>query len=152
MRRRIRALVEGEAGAVVIEFALCIPIMMMVVFGVIDFSRAYYTLNDLTSAVREGARVAAVQPDPLSSDAVTKTKTAVKHFAIAFGGLPVRDDQITVSFSNPNDVTVVIQNYQFEFITPLAALMGRGDNKLIFTPRTAVFRWERQPLPTAGGT
>jgi Flp pilus assembly protein TadG len=146
MRRLLALFRREDRGAVVIEFALCIPIMLMVVFAVIDFSRAYYTLNNLTSAAREGARVAAIQVDPGSAEALANTRAAVKQYAIEFGGQTVTDAQISVAFVSPK-VTVTITGYQFQFITPLVGLIGGTNYTLVFPPRTAVFRWEREALP-----
>jgi Flp pilus assembly protein TadG len=51
-----------------IEFALVMPILLLLVFGVTEFSRAWMTMNVITAAAREGARVAVVT-DP-DTDAV----------------------------------------------------------------------------------
>ena len=51
---------QGEQGAVVVEFALVLPILMMFIFGIVEFGRGYNARIELTAAVREGARVAAL--------------------------------------------------------------------------------------------
>ena len=50
-------------GQSVLELALILPILLMLVFGIAEFGRAWMTLNVLTGAVREGARIASVTPD-----------------------------------------------------------------------------------------
>jgi Flp pilus assembly protein TadG len=50
----------SRRGQSVIEFALVLPILLLVVFGITEFGRAFWTLNVLTQAAREGVRVAAV--------------------------------------------------------------------------------------------
>ncbi|MFH1681699.1 MAG: TadE family protein [Candidatus Eisenbacteria bacterium] len=47
-------------GQAVIEFALVLPILLLVLLGITEFGRAFWTLNVLTQAAREGARLAAV--------------------------------------------------------------------------------------------
>ncbi len=47
-------------GQAVIEFALVLPLLLLVLLGITEFGRAFYTLNVLTQAAREGARLAAV--------------------------------------------------------------------------------------------
>ena len=42
------------------EFAFVLPILVLFVFGIVEFGRAYSARIQLTSAVREGARVAAL--------------------------------------------------------------------------------------------
>ncbi|MCA1694160.1 MAG: pilus assembly protein [Actinobacteria bacterium] len=51
---------QGEDGAAVVEFALVLPILMMFVFGIVEFGRGYNARIELTAAVREGARTAAL--------------------------------------------------------------------------------------------
>ncbi len=55
-RRRLR----GERGAAAIEFGLLLPVLILLIFGIIEFSRAYNTKVQLTHAAREGARAVAV--------------------------------------------------------------------------------------------
>lgn len=61
IRRRPRS--RGQALA---EFALTLPIFLILVFGMLDVGRAVYTYNTLTNAAREGARFAIVNQDETS--------------------------------------------------------------------------------------
>jgi Flp pilus assembly protein TadG len=123
-------------GAAIIEFALAVPILMMMVFGIIDFSRAYYTLNQLTSSVREGARAASVDPNPVANAAAIRA--IVKRYAAAAGSVALTDAQITVTQAN-GDVTVKVVDYPFKLITPLAGSIGIGT---INMSQQATFRYE----------
>lgn len=51
---------EGEAGTAVVEFALIVPVLLLIVFGILDFGRALNYLNDSTQLARSGARWAIV--------------------------------------------------------------------------------------------
>lgn len=42
------------------EFALILPVLMLFIFGIVEFGRAYSARIQLTSAVREGARAVAL--------------------------------------------------------------------------------------------
>jgi Flp pilus assembly protein TadG len=75
----------GERGAVLVEFALVLPLVVLFAFGVIEFGRAYSARISLTSAVREGARVAA-----LGGDAVAATKN---------GAAGLRASDVTVNYT-----------------------------------------------------
>src|SRR5262252_10068455 len=56
-----------DRGATAVEFALLLPILLLIVFGIIDFGRALNTQITLTQAARVGARLAAVnQPNVVS--------------------------------------------------------------------------------------
>jgi hypothetical protein len=139
MRRR--RLERTERGAVAIEFALVLPLLMMLVFGIIDFSRAYYTLNQIISSVREGARYAAVLEDPIAQQA--DVKKVVREFGLPMGGRRIADNEIEVVFDRAaGRVTVKVKEYPFTLITPLAKTVGVGT---IAMSRSATFRWERAP-------
>ena len=58
---------DNERGAALVEFALILPILVMFVFGIIEFGRLYSARIQLTSAVREGARAAALGADPVAA-------------------------------------------------------------------------------------
>lgn len=50
----------SERGAALVEFALVLPILLTLVFGIIEYGRAYEVKVQLTGAVREGARALAL--------------------------------------------------------------------------------------------
>jgi Flp pilus assembly protein TadG len=48
-----------ERGAELVEFALVLPLLLLIVLGTIEFGRAYYTYHLLSKGLRDGARYAA---------------------------------------------------------------------------------------------
>ena len=53
-------LVRNRRGNAVVEMALVMPILLLLVFGITEFGRAWMTVNILHTASREGARLAVV--------------------------------------------------------------------------------------------
>lgn len=51
---------QGEQGASLVEFGLILPIMLVLLFGIIESSWAFAQHNDVRHGAREGARLAAV--------------------------------------------------------------------------------------------
>ncbi|NKX52544.1 pilus assembly protein, partial [Arthrobacter deserti] len=51
---------NAERGAVAVEFALILPILVALLLGIMEFGRAYYTQITLANAAREAARTMAV--------------------------------------------------------------------------------------------
>ncbi|HEX6966778.1 MAG TPA: TadE/TadG family type IV pilus assembly protein [Gemmatimonadaceae bacterium] len=140
--RRMR-FAHSERGAAMVEFAIVLPLLLLLVFGIIDFGRALYTLNNLTSAVREGGRYAAANvDDPTTTAAIDAVKAKVTADVIAFGGNP-QDPTVTVVPDAPypatQSITVSIVDYPFTPLTPLASMIGLGS--ITMSP-SAVFRWE----------
>lgn len=62
--RRARGAGHGQA---LVEFALILPIFLLVFFGVIDLGRYVYMRSVLSQAAREGARLAAVEASWIGS-------------------------------------------------------------------------------------
>ncbi len=57
---------DNERGAAVVEFALVLPQLMMLVFGVVQFSMLYNRQQALHASAREGARIGALPSTTLS--------------------------------------------------------------------------------------
>ena len=55
-----RRTASNERGAAAVEFALVLPILLLLVLGLIEFSRLYNTQISLSNAAREGARSMAI--------------------------------------------------------------------------------------------
>lgn len=104
-----------------VEFALVLPLLVMLTFGIIEFGRAYNTTISLRSAAREGARTAALWqgPDP-EADAKADTVAA----APSVGGLS--EDDVTVMASQCADggdgKATVSVSVPFTFTIPLVPL------------------------------
>ena len=54
------ATLKDEKGQNLVEFALVVPLLLLLVIGIAEFGRAWMTRNILTGAAREAVRVAAV--------------------------------------------------------------------------------------------
>jgi len=52
-----------ERGAAAVEMALLLPLLMVLVFGIIDFTRILGGLTAAQQGAREGARLAALAPN-----------------------------------------------------------------------------------------
>jgi len=61
---RVKQTGRSESGASAVEFALLLPVLMIVLFGIIEFGLALYQQAILTNASREGARLGIVQSVP----------------------------------------------------------------------------------------
>jgi Flp pilus assembly protein TadG len=56
-----------SSGQSMVEFALILPLFLLLVFGVLDFGRAVYADSTITNAAREGARFGMIAPSPTSA-------------------------------------------------------------------------------------
>lgn len=56
-------------GQALVEFALIVPLFILVIVGIFEGGRAIYTYNALSNAVREALREAIVHQDPAAIEA-----------------------------------------------------------------------------------
>ena len=122
-----------------VEFALVMPILALIIFGIIDFGRAFYTVNNIISAVREGARYGAILSAPTSTAGAQEIKDRVRSVSQPFGGDTLTDDRIKVDFDG-EFVRVRVDSFPFRPLTPIAGALGVGTWPIT---RQATFRWER---------
>lgn len=57
----------GERGAAAVEFALVLPVLILLIMGLLEFSRLYNVQISLSNAAREGARTMVLTKDPAQS-------------------------------------------------------------------------------------
>jgi Flp pilus assembly protein TadG len=72
-------LLQKERGAAAVEFALTVVILLLLVFGIIEFGALVFDKHILTNASREGARAGIVMRTPRLSD--NDIKAIVRGFA-----------------------------------------------------------------------
>lgn len=58
---RVRPRLHRDEGAAAVEFALIAGVLFMLLFGMLQFGLAFWQVQNLRSATREAARVAAVR-------------------------------------------------------------------------------------------
>lgn len=52
--------IRGERGQALVEFALVLPLLLLTIFGILDFGKAYNYKNDLNFIANQAARYAEV--------------------------------------------------------------------------------------------
>ena len=63
VRAKLRREAKKEDGAAAVEFALIVGLLAILVFGLLEYGLAFWQVQNLRAATREGARVAAVGGD-----------------------------------------------------------------------------------------
>ena len=75
---------DARRGQAVVEFALILPVFLLMLFGAIEFGRAYYNVHLLTNAAREGARMGAL-PDKVEADVQGSVDRFLQNAALSGG-------------------------------------------------------------------
>lgn len=77
VRGSLKSIAESE-GAELLEFALALPLILVMLAGLLDFANAYHLNQKLANAAREGARVASSEPMSDITQTSPDTVRAVK--------------------------------------------------------------------------
>ncbi len=72
-----RRLARDEGGGPAIEFAIVGPVVLLALFGCIEFGRVFWIRNTLEYAVEEAARYATLNKSATQSDIQTKVRSNV---------------------------------------------------------------------------
>jgi Flp pilus assembly protein TadG len=92
-----------------VEFALCLPLLVLLLFGVIQFGIVFNNYVTLTDAVRAGARKAAVSRNLGVDGAIAATQLAVRDSASDLDKTKLADATVTGTFQHADPVTVCAQ-------------------------------------------
>lgn len=103
---------KSQKGSAIVEMALVLPILIVLVFGIIDFGRVFHAYLTIDHAGREAARMASVREfGQVTTTAVNKSGGMItaSHVSVSY------DD---ASQKRGSNVTVTI-NYPITFLTPV---------------------------------
>ncbi len=67
-----RSRLRDQRGASAVEFALLVPMLLILVLGIVEFGHAFQVQGTLSAAAREGVRVMALQNDPAAARAAVR--------------------------------------------------------------------------------
>ncbi len=87
--RRARLRSGSEEGAAAVEFALVVPLLLTLLFGIIEFGFAYNAQILVTNAAREAAREVAVNDSATQSSVDAVAEAAVAAVDSQFTGFTV---------------------------------------------------------------
>lgn len=130
----MKALRRDDSGAAAVEFALILPILVLIVFGIAQFGLAFAQVLSLNSGARQGARLGVVA-GATCAKVVSETKEAAETVGIDAGDADLtvsppgacpsppctgmRGQPLVVTISKPFDLDI-------PFFDPLV-LTGKGE-------------------------
>lgn len=150
MADKIKKLIINQAGAAAVEFAIVLPVLLILIFGIIEFSVLLYNKAMITSAARTGARAGIVYNWPArtsDSEIMDVSREFLRDRLISFGGDPngflvaleyqdtdgdgnsrSRGDRLAVTVSH-NHSFLVLPNFAAE-MTGLLALTAKSTMRI----------------------
>jgi len=113
---------SAASGQGLVEFALVIPLFLLLLVGIAQFGQAWMTRNIMTGATREAVRIAAVQGD--SAAAISRANSILASAGISGASVNLSDDgapfgtcRVSASCSLPLTVAGFLPGLQGNSIT-----------------------------------
>jgi hypothetical protein len=117
LKRITRRKGEGEGGQSLVEFALVLPIFLLVLFAIVDFGMAFHAWIAVTNSAREGARLGAVRGSATEIEQRVWDTTGT----LEQGKLTVT---VTNAEGDPGDSVIVDVSYAYSLMTPVADILA----------------------------
>jgi Flp pilus assembly protein TadG len=125
---------KSVSGVAAVEFALVLPVLLVVLLGIIDYGYVFFVRLNMTNAAREGARVGVVQADP----AVARTRaTEAASLYLSNAGVAAETTATAPTTGDP-EVTVSVTVGDFR---PLVGFVPTPKRMSV----SSSMRWELAP-------
>ena len=136
--RRIQNTLKNEKGQSLVEFALVVPLLLLLVIGIAEFGRAWMTKNILTGAAREAVRILAVKPPwPGGMTPLNRAQDI-----LTSAGIIIPDNNITIVNDNLVEYSPVSVTVTYGFPVVIAGFIPGLDNATIPLSSTTTMRRE----------
>jgi len=129
----ISSIKPGQRGQSAVEFLLAIPIVLLLLSGIFEFGRHYYTRLTLRHAVAEAGRFAVTGNtviDTTTGQPMTRANSIISAIIKSAGDLDVDLSRITLTppdGGGPGEVVTISATYRYQFVlAPIARLFGPG--------------------------
>ena len=97
-----------------VEFALVLPVLVLLLFGIIEFTRAYNAKTSMTHAAREGARTLALRGTVAEANArVRATAPSLNQSNLTITTVPAS------GVCTPGQTVTVVVSYQMQYSIPM---------------------------------
>ena len=119
----MKALMDNQRGTSAIEFAIVLPLLVVFVFGIIEFGLIFYDKAMVTNASREAARAGIVYRDPYVTgpEIISVVDSYCGAMLVSFGGGSHWTDVLNETEGgdecvNHGDRLAVNVHYQYDFL------------------------------------
>lgn len=127
MRHDARRSLKDDRGAVAAEFALILPVLLLLVFGIVQLGLTYQRQEAVHAAAREGARVASL---PTTSTAQACARSTAALAGTGFTATPACSATSDCSTSSGDVVVTITVSNTIDipfFGSQTFDLTGRGE-------------------------
>lgn len=159
LKTLIRKKVKSEEGQALLEFALVLPLILMILCGILDFGWLFYNQLNVDNSAREAARAVCVDCDTMNTDEIKEKATNIVRNNLYNPDKMLPDDGVSVIYlSSTGNELADVQRTQAEMIcvkvkinmpvlTFVLHAICRGDTRVVSS--SATFKIEKSNVTTS---
>lgn len=121
--------VNRERGAAAVEFALILPLLVLIIFLLIDFGRFFFVANSMVGASQEAVRVLAFEATDAQAQSITVAGTAMTSAAkvASLSGSPTTVTSVSTACTGSPRIASFKITITFQWLTPISLLQSFGN-------------------------
>lgn len=125
-------LADDAAGAVAIEYAIILPVLLILLLGVMDLGRLFWSYATVANAAQTAARCFAIKATACQTATATQNYAATQAYGIAISA-----SAFTVT--TPACGVQVAASYAFNFVVPWFYVIPFGGSNTITLSTTTCY-------------
>ncbi len=123
-RNRLSRLTGDAAGAVAIEYAIILPVLLIALLGVMDLGRLLWGYASVSNAAQTAARCFAIKATACQTTTATQNYAATQAYGVTI-------DASAFTVTTPACGVQVAASYAFNFVVPWFYVMPFGGSNTI---------------------
>lgn len=131
-----------KSGQELLEFAITLPLLLLIVFGIFDLGRVVYYASALQNAAREGARYGIVNP---YNNAQIYARVKQRSLGLGPSNVSVELNDVLLNDATekwPCDKLLVTVSYTFNPVTPfIGSFLPGGNANITLSSELQRERW-----------
>jgi len=127
---------RGDRGAAALEFAIVLPVLVLVIFGLIDFGRLLTAQIGVTAASREGVRALALGRTQAQASTVVQASSPKLSSLASLGkttSLTVSQVSACPTTPGPTSMASLTVSTNFSWVAPVSILSISADRTVAST-------------------
>ena len=142
-----KKIIKDRKGASAVEFALVLPLLLLIVFGIVEWGLYLFNKHIITNASRTGARLGIIQRIPrVSPDEIEQAVRNYSGARLVTFATPKPDDlkineppdpPLAICTKFGDDLEVIVK-YNYTFLLLPSLTLGRVSPSMTITARTSM--------------
>jgi Flp pilus assembly protein TadG len=127
-----------ESGQDLVEFGLTLPLLVLLLFGIIESGLLFLSFNTITNAAREGARYAAITPANEGPSTCAAPAGAIGSLAVCRLTAGLIPSQVTYRATRDGPTVALQVTYRYTFASGLVSRAFGRSPTLTLTANSAM--------------